>query len=134
MPLSIEPIENNKIYSKYKTSKHELKNVQKTLDNINLNVKDYIDVNLIGDKAYITKEEFNVFGRKVKIITPRKRNQKIKTTLKNKKLLNERYKIENFFAKLKKNTRIKDRKEKTITNYLSFVYIGCLEIYFEFIK
>ena len=89
---------------------------------------------MIGDKAYITKEEFNVFGKKVKIITPRKKNQKIKKTFKDKKLLNERYKIENLFANIKKNARIKDRKEKTINNYLSFVYIGCLEIYFEFIQ
>ena len=41
------------MYIKYinngrKTAKHEIKNVQRTLDNINIEVKNYIDVNLIG--------------------------------------------------------------------------------------
>ena len=38
--------------------KHEIKNVQNTLDNIKLKLKDYVDVNLIGDKGYITKKKF----------------------------------------------------------------------------
>ena len=54
LPLCISNIEINKeIYNGRKTAKHEIKNVQRTLDNINIEVKDYIDVNVIGDHGYI---------------------------------------------------------------------------------
>ena len=32
------------------------------------------------------------------------------------------------------NQYVKDRKERTIQNYLSFIYISCLKVYFEFIE
>ena len=45
---------NKIVYNKRKTAKHEIKNVQKNLDKINIEVKDYVDINIIGDHCYIT--------------------------------------------------------------------------------
>jgi hypothetical protein len=56
--LSVNTIDNNR-----KTGVHDIKNVQKTLDKINLSVvKDYVKINLIGDKGYITKNKFTPRG------------------------------------------------------------------------
>jgi hypothetical protein len=107
------------IYNKRKTAKHEIKNVQKTLNKIDIKVKDYIDVNLIGDRGYITSEKFNVMDRRLPIITPKRRNQKNKIiTDKEKLLLLERYKIENVFALVNKNNRVMVRRDKNINNYV----------------
>ena len=51
---------------------------------------------------------------------------KIRTSLNDKHLLKDRYKIEHVFAKIKSNNHIMVRTEKTITNYLSFIYISFL--------
>jgi hypothetical protein len=76
LPLSIANIDINKKDYNRNTSKHEIKNVQKTLNNIKLKAKEYINVNLIGDKAYITSEKFSIMDRKLQIITPKRKNQK----------------------------------------------------------
>ena len=82
LPLSVKCIDQNKIiYNGRKTAKHEIKNVQNTLDNMTkLQIKDYIKVQLIGDKGYITKEQFTVLNRKLDIITPKRKNQKKRNT------------------------------------------------------
>ena len=52
LPLSSHCIPINRtIYNGRHTSQHEVKNVQKTLNNINLSVMDYVNVNLIGDRG-----------------------------------------------------------------------------------
>ena len=85
-----------------------IKNVSKTLNKINvqpkLKIKDYVDLNLIGDKAYITKNTFEIMNRNINIITPKRKNQLTKNTTKEKILLKDRHKIENLFAYIKKNT------------------------------
>jgi hypothetical protein len=52
LPLSVNTINiNRKLDNNRKTGVNEIKNVQKTLDKINLSVvKDYVKINLIGDK------------------------------------------------------------------------------------
>ncbi len=53
----------------------KLKNVQNTLDKINFfSIKKYININLIGDKAYVSNQTYNVMNREVKIIYPKKKN------------------------------------------------------------
>jgi len=133
LPLSISVLDiKNKLYNGRNTSQHEIQNVQNTLNNINLKLKNYVDVNLTGDKGYITQKSFKILNRKLKIIIPKKRNQRTKNTLKEKKLLKSRYLIENFFSDIKKNIRIMIRKEKQISNYLSFMYISMLEYYIKY--
>ncbi len=134
LPLSVNTIDiNRKLDNNRKTGVHEIKNVQKTLDKINLSVvKDYVKINLIGDKGYITKNKFNILNRNINIVTPKKKNQKIRTSISDKKLLKDRYKIEHIFAKIKNNNHIMVRTEKSIINYLSFIYISFLEIYLEY--
>jgi len=41
-------------------------------------------------------------------------------------VLKERYKVENMFAKIKSYNRIHIRRDKTISSYLGFVYLGCI--------
>ena len=97
LPLSVSTIKiNRKLNNNRKTASHEIKNVQKTLDKINLpSIKEYVKINLIGDKGYITKDKFNVFNRNINIVAPKKKNQKIRTSLNDKNLLKDRYKIVN---------------------------------------
>jgi len=133
LPLSVSCLDINKIiYNSRKTSVHEIRNVQNTLDNINLSIKNYIDLNLIGDRGYISQEKFKIMGREVNIITPKRKNQHIKNTYKEKKLLKNRYTIENLFATIKSNNRIMIRKDKKLNCYLSFFYINMLEIHIKY--
>jgi hypothetical protein len=136
LPISVSPLKINKvIYNGRKTAEDERKNVQNTLNKIPIIIKkDYIKVNLIGDKGYITQNKFNVFNKEIKIITPVRKNMKRKNTKKEKLLLKNRYIIENFFGKLKVYNRIYVRKEKSYINYESFIYLALLMYYFNFIE
>ena len=62
-------------------------------------------------------------GRKLNTITPKRKNQRIKNTHKEKKLLKHRHIIENLFATIKSNNRLMLRKDKKLNNYLSFLEI-----------
>ena len=74
LPLSTSCLKINK------TSTHKIKNVQNTLDNIDLIIKDYVDLNLIGDHGYISKEKFKIMEKDVNIITPKRKNQHTQNT------------------------------------------------------
>lgn len=127
IPLAVKPVEINKTLRNYKTFKHETCNVQKTLDKIPFKLKDYVSVKLIGDKGYISKKKFKVFGNKINIITPKRKNQKIKNTKLEKIYLHKRHKVENFFVSFKKYERVNIRKDRKINTYLSFVYMSLLK-------
>ena len=50
------------------------------LKKIPFNIKQKnINVNLIGDKGYITNEKFKIFNKEVEIITPLRKNNKNKS-------------------------------------------------------
>ena len=133
LPLSVSCLAINKtIYNGRKTSVHEIKSVQNTLNNIDFSIKDYINLNLIGDRGYISQEKFKIMGRKLNTITPKKKNQHIKNTHKEKKLLKNRHIIENLFATIKSNNRLMLRKDKKLNNYLSFLYMNMLEIHIKY--
>ena len=109
------------------TIKHDVKGVQKTLDTIPFKLKEYVSVKLIGDKGYVTNKEFKVFGKKIKMIYPKRKNQKKKNTKKERNILSKRHKIENFFSSLKKYNRIVLRRDHKINNYMSFTYMGAMD-------
>jgi len=134
LPLCVCNVEINRIiYNKRKTAKHEIKNVQRTLDKIEIKVKDYMEINLIGDRGYITSEKFNVMNKTLPIITPKRKNQKKKILSdKDNLLLKERHKIENVFALININHRVMVRRDKNIKNYFSFVYMAMLEIHVRY--
>jgi hypothetical protein len=67
----------------------------------------------VGDKGYISKENFTVFDKKINIITPKKRNDKTKQNKKELTLLKKRHIIENYFANLKTTTKINQRKKNS---------------------
>lgn len=110
----------------YSTSVHDIKMVDKNINDIkNINNKASY-YHLLADKAYKTKNEFKLNNKKIKIITPDKKNSLNKNTkLKNKKL-KLRVKIENVNCFIKKYERILVRKDRKLKYFMSFVYIACL--------
>ena len=130
--LSIIPIHTQSVISKYhnkqiKSFPHDIKSVQKTLSNIHLRIPKYVNVNIVGDKGYVTKELFLLNNKSVPIISPIKNNQKKKNNKRNKILLSRRNVIENSFSNIKKNEQIMIRKCKNINEYMGFVYLGMLK-------
>ena len=103
-------------------------------DNLKNNKK---PINLISDKGYIKGDDYRnkIYNEnKIKLITPKKRNMKNNKQDINdidELLLKDRYKIEHIFAKIKSNNHLMIRTEKSIINYLSFIYISFLEIYLD---
>lgn len=68
---SVEVFEIKNSNDKYKTSVHDVKMINKSLNNIIIkNESKYF--NLLGDKAYKTKENFKLLKKNIKIITPDK--------------------------------------------------------------
>jgi len=112
------------------TLQHEIKNVQKTLNSIDIKLKPYNKIKLVGDKAYICKEEFTIFNKKIRIITPKRKNDKTKQKKRDLKVLKKRSIVENYFISLKIRSKVKDRKERKIENYMGFVYLDMF-IYFS---
>lgn len=125
-------IKKNKIIDNYatikKTFKHEISGIQPTLNEIPINFKTIKEINLTGDLAYKSKMKYYLNDINVNLIVPQRSNQKVPTSEKNKEILKDRYLIENFFANIKKYNRIYLRKDKKIKNFMSFVYMGLLEI------
>ena len=82
------------------------------------------NINLVGDKGYISKELKNKLkDRNVNFIYPNRKNAKIKTSIEDKNHLKNRYVIENVFANIKKYNRICMRKDRLNCTYIGFVYL-----------
>ena len=134
LPLAFRHIDHSKYFGMRKSHVHELKNTQKTLNKITLKVKDYVDVSLTGDKAYISNETYDALSKKIKLIAPKRKNQKTKNTKKEKDLMSKRYIIEHLNGNIKKYNRIYVRKDRTFKNYSSFMCIIFLLKYFVHIE
>ncbi len=80
---------------------------------------------IIGDKGYIIDKN-KIKNNKIQIVTPKKKNQKTKNTDEENEKLKIRYKIENWFSKLKNFNRILVRRDKLIKTFMGFVYLGCI--------
>ena len=91
-------------------------------------VKPTDHIELIADKGYLTKEENKVIlaGQNCSIITPVRKNQKIKLTDEEKNKLKNRYLVENMFADIKIYNRVHVRRDRNIKNYMGFVYMACM--------
>lgn len=110
---------------KYKTSVHDVKMINKSMDKITINNESKY-FNLLGDKAYKTKENFKLNKKNIKIITLDKSNTIIKNTKFKKNKLKKRIKVENVINNIKRYERVKTRKDRNITTYMSWVYIASL--------
>lgn len=134
--LSLVSNKNNFIYSvevfeikysndKYKTSVHDVKMINKSLNKVTVkNESKYF--NLLGDKAYKTKENHKLNKKNIKVITPNKSNAVIKNTKFKNKKLKKRIKVENAINNVKRYERVKTRKDRNIITYMSWVYIASL--------
>lgn len=124
---SIEPFINKQtLKNGSKTSVHDVKMINKTLENIkciNNKSKNYY---LIGDKAYKNKEKISFNDKPIKIITPDKKNAIKKNTKFENKKLKKRIIIEHCNLNLKRYDRIILRKEQKIKTFMSWVYIAAL--------
>jgi hypothetical protein len=109
----------------YNTSIHDVKMISKSLNKVIVNNKSKYFY-LLGDKAYKTKENIKLNNKKVKIITPDKSNTLIKNSNYKNKKLKKRIRIENAINKIKRNERVKTRKDRNIITYMSWVYISSL--------
>lgn len=108
---------------KIKTLPHDTKSLLKSINILEDKIK--FPINIIGDKGYIINND-KIVNKNVKIITPKRVNQIIKNNELEEKLLKKRYQVENWFAKLKNFNRIMVRRDKLITTFMGFVYIGCI--------
>jgi hypothetical protein len=85
--------------------------------------------NLVADKGYIISSSKRVdieSNYNTKLITPKRKNQKIQTTYDTKKLLKNRICIEHLFRTLDFYKRIKNREEHNIQHYMSIITISNL--------
>ena len=116
IPLSITP---------FKSTTNDRKTIIDSINNTNIKKR----VNLIGDKGYIsTKFNRQVLLKKykVKLITPRKKNQKnIRISKLMKSKLKIRNRVENCIQSIKSFNRISIRKDRKLINYMNFVYMAC---------
>lgn len=109
------------------TLRHDSQTIEETLDvlpTINCKKK-----NLIGDCGYMRndKDKQLLFENyNINLIYPQKKNQKKRTSLKNKKLLKKRYVIENVFQKLKRFDRICLRKDKLSATFKGFLLLATI--------
>lgn len=127
LPIGISVLKPKTYYSNgRKTSCHDVTGVQDVLDSVSLQIPKYVKCNVIGDKGYISSNKFVIGKHSINLTTPKRKNQKIKTSKPAKKKLKGRYKIENLFATIKANERINVRHERKLINYLSFVYTSFL--------
>lgn len=122
--INCMPKYNNNKY--IKTFNADVKDIQKTVNNMHLNIPNYIRKYLIGDKGYITNDNIKINNIDVKIITPKRKNQKTKNSKFELNKLNNRYKVEHSISSLKKYDRIMIRKDKLINTYMGYVYLGML--------
>lgn len=102
---------------------HDLKLLMDTLP------KNIIFKTLYADKSYISKHiRESLLLKNIQIITPTKKNQKIKNTSEEKYELKKRMKIEHVNNRLKQNRSLNTRYTKDIINFEGLIYLGCLKI------
>ena len=102
--ISIKLNKNNK--NKYNGFKHDVNTIQDSLGCDINKAYNFKNVSLIGDKGYITKEEFIYNNKKIDLITSKRSNQKIKNNNINRRILKKRIYIENAISIIKKNERV----------------------------
>ena len=106
---------------------HDSKMVQPIVDS-SKNKINFRKINIVGDKGYkLRKDLLNTLEKdNIKMHVPQRKNQKILTRKITKNHLKNRYKIEHVFQQFKCFNRIRNRYDKYIKNYMSFVYISLI--------
>ena len=123
---SVIPFDIKNKNKNYNTSVPDVKMIKKSIEEIK-NIKNKSKYyNLIGDKAYKTKDKYYLNNKIIKIITPDKKNTLNKNNQNRNKKLKLRIKIENVNCFLKKCERIIVRKDRKLKYFMSFVYMACL--------
>ena len=115
--------DNNKIpliWELSKPQKADIKGCINLIPKLNVNLKKKSCV--IGDKGYIVKKKYyRNKNKNIKIVSNTKKNQLIQNTEKEKKLLKNRYLIENSFGSIKNSyKRIRHIYDRNIENYETF--------------
>ena len=111
---------------------HDITLAQPTLDEMFINLKSNNTAKLCGDKGYISTQKFKLNNKKeIKIIAPKRENQKTKNTPEDEELLKKRSTIERCFAPLKKYSRVCIRRDQNIANYMNFVYFALLDMFYK---
>ena len=87
--ISIKLNKNNK--NKYNGFKHDVNTIQYSLGCDINKAYNFKNVSLIGDKGYITKEEFKYNNKKIDLITNKISNQKIQNNNINRRILKKEY-------------------------------------------
>lgn len=116
-----------------KSTRNTLKNdaytITETFNNLLIDKPICKSIKLVGDKGYartkIDRENL-LKENNIDLIYPHRRNQKENTPISNKKLLKNRYVIENVFAKLKRFDRICMRKDKLSETFKGFLFLATI--------
>src|SRR5438477_7134672 len=109
---------------------HDVKLVQKTLDNMNVSIPTNIITRIGGDKGYITQKRFKLNNnKKMPIIARKRKNQLKQNTKRQLQYLKRRYTVEISIAFVKKYTRLVIRRDKKLSNYVGFVYLALLDLF-----
>jgi len=116
----------------YGSNIHDTKTIDNTLKNINTEI--FADrrktINIVGDKGYIINNEHKkiIYNRfKINLITPYRKNQNKKNTNNEKQILKKRYIVEHLFNDLDKFKYIKDRHNKFLQYYESFLFLALID-------
>ena len=115
------------------TFEHDSKTIQDTINKVDKSIK----INdIIGDGGYKTKDKISINKKIIKVITPDRKNQK--NDLNNEadnKSLKIRHKVENVIGSVKMNNeRVFLRKDRKLSTFSSWVFVGCLEHNINIIK
>ena len=105
---------------------HDTKLTMPSLEKIKFKNK---NITLLGDKGYISKKNLNFRGNTVRLVTPKRKNQKTQNTEEDKKILKLRIYVEHTINLLKNNIRAKHIRgmlDRTLKSLDTIFYLMCL--------
>lgn len=100
---------------------HDISLINSNLNNcpVDLDSTKYI----IADKGYIGGQKY-IVDKNIKLITPKRKNQKSKCSKFEKEKLSKRFIVEVAFSWFKKYKRLLNRQDKLSKYFNSFIYMG----------
>ena len=111
---------------------HDIKLVQKNLDNMFIKLPKNKITKLCGDKGYVGRKMYKLNNNKrIKIISPKRKNQKIKNTKMSLNIIKKRSSIERSLSFIKKYNRVVVRKDKSIENYMGFIFLVLIDSFYN---